>query len=390
MLVVTNIIGPYRQHLFNAWAQECARQNVELHTAFMARGEPRRPWKPEDYPLNHPHVFHRGIHIPWRKHERYVSCNPGIWAKISLKRWDIVVIGGYDNITSGLAPAFMHRDQLRVFWGETNTFREGHKSDLARLVKRWLLKAYDAFLVPGRWAEDYVRTVAPEAAQKAFVFLPNLVNDNVFRACRNVGADQRLGARTRWNLSPDARVLLYVGRFSEEKGIHLFASAVRDRIPGALTILLAGDGPLRQRIQSLAEGSAHPVIRNVGWQDENGVRELLGISDGFVLPSVADCWPLALLEACMAGLPLLVSDRVGNHIDCVVPGKNGWVFDITDADSVVGAVRQFAAAGTGDLSQMAAFSARLADEKFATDRVLASVTERLVRLRESKKERRNG
>ena len=63
---------------------------------------------------------------------------------------------------------------------------------------------------------------------------------------------------------------------------------------------------------------------------EKDVSGLLAQADIFVLPSLWEGMPLALIEAQAAGLPAVVSDVVGNR-DVVIHGETGFVCK-TDAE----------------------------------------------------------
>ena len=67
---------------------------------------------------------------------------------------------------------------------------------------------------------------------------------------------------------------------------------------------IAGTGPLLGRLQNLAQ--TRPWLRLHGAIDD--MQRWLAMSHGFLLPSVAEGMPLAMLEAMAAGLPAIVSD----------------------------------------------------------------------------------
>lgn len=89
-----------------------------------------------------------------------------------------------------------------------------------------------------------------------------------------------------------------------------------------------GDGNLRTDLMVDGALPAHMDIS--GWQPRAGVYASLAAADVFVLPSLWEGMPLALIEAQAAGLPAVVSDVVGNR-DVVVDGKTGFVCK-TDAE----------------------------------------------------------
>lgn len=98
----------------------------------------------------------------------------------------------------------------------------------------------------------------------------------------------------------DGGFWLFVGRFSEEKGI---LPLVR-RWPAGHRLRLVGSGPLEEAIRS--EGTAG--VELLGQLPNAEVRRLLGEATGLVFPSL---WPEGLptiyLEALAAGTPVLAS-----------------------------------------------------------------------------------
>jgi glycosyltransferase involved in cell wall biosynthesis len=59
------------------------------------------------------------------------------------------------------------------------------------------------------------------------------------------------------------------------------------------------------------------------------LRRLYADSDAFVLPTIADCFSIAAIEAMAAGLPVAVTD-VGGVADIVVDGHTGFLLPSGD------------------------------------------------------------
>lgn len=91
-----------------------------------------------------------------------------------------------------------------------------------------------------------------------------------------------------------------------------------------------GDGDLRADL--MVNGALPTNVAIAGWLARAGVYEELAKADVFVLPSLWEGMPLALIEAQAAGLPAVVSNVVGNR-DVVVNGKTGFVCD-TDEELI--------------------------------------------------------
>ena len=69
---------------------------------------------------------------------------------------------------------------------------------------------------------------------------------------------------------------------------------------------------------------------------------LYAAADVFVLPSRHDGWGLVVNEALGAGLPIVVSDRVGAGRDLVKDGENGFVFPSEDVDALASCLARLA------------------------------------------------
>ncbi len=98
------------------------------------------------------------------------------------------------------------------------------------------------------------------------------------------------------------------------------APSVLERFPQTV-FLIVGQGGLREELEAHAARlgiAAH--LRFLGHRED--VHDLLSICDIFVLPSLSEGMPLALLEAMAAGLPA-VATRVGGVTEVLDNGKTG-------------------------------------------------------------------
>lgn len=114
------------------------------------------------------------------------------------------------------------------------------------------------------------------------------------------------------------REFLFVGRFEREKGVELFAAAVRAAgVPAAFV----GDGELGGLLRGLCPGA-----RFTGWLPAPAIRRELQRARALVFPSLwYETLGLVVIEAAASGVPAIVSDRCAAR-DHVRHGVSGLHF----------------------------------------------------------------
>lgn len=117
-------------------------------------------------------------------------------------------------------------------------------------------------------------------------------------------------------------IITMVARFREPKDHETLLRAFAT-IPSGSILRLVGDGPLRRQSQRL--------VRKLGLTnriaflgDRRDISTLLASSEVFVLASKSELFPISILEAMRAGLPVIASD-VGGVSEAVIHGESGFL-----------------------------------------------------------------
>lgn len=147
------------------------------------------------------------------------------------------------------------------------------------------------------------------------------------------GPDARDHARALLGLPSDALVVGTVGNLTDKKAhdtlLAAFA-ATRARVPEA-HLVIVGDGPLREKLETLA--SSLGVADHVTFAGSRGdVFELLPGFDVFALSSRHEGLPIALIEALASALPC-VCTTVGGVPEVVVDGREGLLVPPADPEA---------------------------------------------------------
>jgi glycosyltransferase involved in cell wall biosynthesis len=126
----------------------------------------------------------------------------------------------------------------------------------------------------------------------------------------------------------DATLAVFAGRFDlRHKRLDLLVDAWKAASLENSALVLAGTGHDEAAVRRMADSKTRIDVRD--WQAD--VRALLGAADFFVLPTVAEVRPKAMLEAMACGLPCIASATsglVGLELDGVFLAENSlaaWV-----------------------------------------------------------------
>ena len=157
--------------------------------------------------------------------------------------------------------------------------------------------------------------------------------------------------RTRFNFSKDSIICCAVGRLVEAKGYHHLVNSLHSLDP-RFVCLIVGDGHLKDKLaKQIQELGMQERIRLVGFCAPEDVLSIVYSSDIFVMPSISEGTPIAILEAAALGKPIVATKTGGipeiftnnEHAVLVESGNEkqladavSWVCDHQDRAEMLG------------------------------------------------------
>ena len=167
-------------------------------------------------------------------------------------------------------------------------------------------------------------------------------------------------------------VVAYVGRFVPIKDlatlVRAFASLVRE-VPDSW-LLLAGDGPARGSLETLAsELGVAPRVKFLGWIDD--LPRAYAAMDVCALSSLNEGTPVAIIEA-MAAARAVVAPAVGGVPDIVRDNDTGLLVPSGDPAALAAALRRLAS-DAGLRGRLGAAARQEAARRFGSDRLVEDV-----------------
>lgn len=155
------------------------------------------------------------------------------------------------------------------------------------------------------------------------------------------GVDVSRWPRARADGAPP--VVVAVGRLAAPKDPLTLVAALARLEPGSFRALFVGDGPDRTVVAGAVDAAGlGGAVRLLGARDD--LPGLLAGADVFVLSSRSEGFPLSVLEAMAAGLPVVAS-AVGGIPEAVIDGETGLLVSPGDASALAVALRALLADG---------------------------------------------
>ena len=198
--------------------------------------------------------------------------------------------------------------------------RPGWRRGVKGTIVPPIVRGASSALVTGTLAQ---RSVVERGAQPERVrVFANTIDVEAFGERADALAARRSELRAELGAGPDDVVVLSVSRLVPEKAHDVLVRAVAEADDPRLLLVLAGDGPERARLASLA---AELDVRLVlaGDRPWDTIVEVYAAADVFALLSEREPWAVVVNEAIACGLPLVLSDRVGAGHDLLHDGENG-------------------------------------------------------------------
>ncbi|WP_265434701.1 glycosyltransferase family 4 protein [Aeromonas salmonicida] len=177
------------------------------------------------------------------------------------------------------------------------------------------------------------------------VFVPSFfLKDNYLRNINStvvsfLGVDTEMFKPSLCHEVTDVMKIIYVGRLSREKNLHLFIEAEECLREQGLNIewTFVGSGPMLETLETL---STSGNIRFLGERPSEKVAMELQRNDLFITGCDFEAFGITVSEAMSCGLPVMTSHRGGNaeqyeHL------SSGINFDVADMDSLLSGVKYF-------------------------------------------------
>jgi phosphatidylinositol alpha 1,6-mannosyltransferase len=201
---------------------------------------------------------------------------------------------------------------------------------LVRMLLRRLYRRCEAIMVP---AESTAAVLRAQRMNREIAIWTRGIDREQFNPER-----RDMGWRRALGISDDELVVCFLGRIVMEKGLDVFAYAIRAYARHGLKyrVLVIGEGPARPWFEQQL-----PDAIFVGQLTGADLARALASSDVLLNPSVTEAFGNVTLEAMACGLPVVAAEATG-ATNLVRDGETGTLVDPCDLEGFSGALAAYA------------------------------------------------
>jgi glycosyltransferase involved in cell wall biosynthesis len=318
IVLVHNILPPYRVPLFNALSAACGGEFAVLLTreTHHYRRSWRVPW--EDVAFQVHCVRTLGFHVG----DRAIDVSFGIGAALTSLNPTAVIVAGWDLSACWSALLWARRRNVPAYaWVESGAASGSLRGPLSTRVRRAFLLQCQGAIVPGRAAASFVADLVPSIR---CVEAPNAVTVPVNRVAN--------APEPPWSA-------LFVGELSRRKGFDILLAAIPELLADFAGLTIAGTGPMTRQAEDIAR--PNPRVRYLGFVEGEPLISEMYAASVVLVPSRHDPWPVVAAEALTAGRPVVLGTGVGSRADLdALAGSAAASMAAADAESLVSAARR--------------------------------------------------
>jgi glycosyltransferase involved in cell wall biosynthesis len=220
---------------------------------------------------------------------------------------DVIVVCGWLHQPYCKLVSVAKLQNTAFVMGMDTPWQDNWRQRLAPLVLRSYLQRIDRVVVTGERSWQYAKRLGISA-------------DRIDRGLYGIDYNSWVPLWEKRSQTDWPRSFLFIGRYIPVKAIDVLIQAYQDYrslVDQPWDLVCCGQGELKSQL-------AHkPGIIDRGFLQPAEMESVWQSAGAFILPSRFDPWPLAIVEAAAAGLPIICTDVCGSAVEVVRPWYNG-------------------------------------------------------------------
>lgn len=315
IVLLTNMIAPYRIPVFNA----IAKQNTNFHVIFLSHRELSREWDVPEYKIEFSYEILEKSYPTYLK--KMFGFNPKIINSLIHLRPKILIIGGWGYIENWLSLFYSKLMGIPVvIWGGMNQASYKRNGFITRMLRTLFIRMADSIISYSSIAADEFKRLGAKANRITVGY--NVGDVQYFY--RKVKEFRQSAEYQTTSCKHRKPVFLYVGQLVERKGlIPLFKALKQYSMNSSWELFIVGSGPDENKLHLFCSDNGLTNVHFTGFLQGEELVRFFALADVFILPSLRESGAIVLSEALASGLYVLASENDGIAPDLIRPGENG-------------------------------------------------------------------
>ena len=247
----------------------------------------------------------------------------------TIKNENIKIVHAHDNTASLVAyiakKVFMRN--IKIISHIHNCYPFLKSDGINKKLDKYLRNKYDFNITCGKIVTDFYKENTDYFNEEKSIILPNAMD---IEYITKVNEEDIEKVMKKYNIPTDKKVLGFIGRLNEQKGIIPFIKELskhKDKFSDSV-ILLVGNGSQEEEVKALIKDlNLESLFILTGFQEK--VNLFYPIIDIFFLPSLYEGLPMVLLEA-MSFKKAIVSMNVGSISEVIINKETGFLINQAD------------------------------------------------------------
>jgi len=222
------------------------------------------------------------------------------------KEFDIIHIHGHGRFTSIYALGFLNGKKPIIYSAQGFFHDKKHY---------YFKKIYDIIFTPRLRKANFctaltklekIKLESMKVSPKKIKIIPGGIN---FKKIQIKKSKTELRKKILDKNEINKKIILYVGRIHQSKGIHKVIEAIKN-IDNILFLIVGKDAGYLNNLQEIVKNfKLEEKVKFIGAVDDNRLLELYNLADIFALYSDWEGFGLVIIEAMAAGVPAIVSNN---------------------------------------------------------------------------------
>ena len=323
ILFLTNYPSPYRVNFFDELGKLC-----DLTVLYFAKPT---AYRDENWFVESKGCF-QAVQLGKRKvsfRGKTVCLDVTDWLK---QEWDAIVVCGYSLPTTILAIHYL-RSRKIPFYMEVDGGLIRETSGIKYRFKRNLVSAASWWLGTGKHTAAYLANYGANRERIFSYPFTSLYESDIL--AKPLSREEKQLLRRELGLGEE-KILLYVGRFTEAKGMDALLHAA-PKLGKSVGIYFIGGEASEEHREFCKENNLENV-HFVGFKKKEELLRYYQAADLLVLPTHSDVWGLVINEAMACGLPVITTDKCVAGMELIQNGVNGYIVPVKQQEPLVEAI----------------------------------------------------